>query len=182
MPELPKLTTIVYLVESAKRYTTGSLPDIQHQSLPMPFPGPEGLRVAFLYCPSAIIESGRGLQLRPPRYIAFFMAETGAFDELKLFAPEEWGLSAPEEGWIGSYLTPAERMDPEFLTKLIRLWQRYDTILPSFAIAKTDVSAEAKRAAKQFTTMFEDVAESVLIPYYRAVGKEFFSWLNLVGA
>lgn len=181
MSELPKLMSIVHLVESAKRYTTGALPDIQHQSLPIPFPSPEGLRIAFLYCSSAIVEPGKGLQLKQPGYIAFFIAETGAFDELKLFTPEEWGLPA-EEGWMGSYLTPAERMDPEFLTKLIRLWQRYDAILPSFAIAKTDVSAEVRKAATQFFRMFEDVTESALMPYYQAVAKEFLSWLNLVGA
>lgn len=181
MPELPKLASIVRMVESAKNYTTGALPDIQHQSWPLPCPGTEGLRIAFLYCRAAIIEPGEGLQLRPPGYIAFFLAETGLFDELKIFAPEEWGMLPAEDAWIGRYLTPVERMEPEFLTKQIRLWTRYDTILPAFSINQTDVTAEVKRAAKQFTPMFEDVAETVLLPYYRGVGKDFFEWLNQIG-
>ena len=178
--KLPNLQSVVRLIQSASLYTGGALLDQNHQSYPIPCPGAEGLMAAFLYCTAAIVKPREGILLKPPRYIAFFNTETGAFEELKLFSPQEWGLPPVEEEWLGSYLTPAERLSAEFLTKQIRLYQAYDLLMVPFASGQTSISDNERRSAIGFKTLFIEISEKPLLPYYQTIGNQFFAWLDLV--
>jgi hypothetical protein len=176
--ELPKMTSIVQIIKAAALYPTVAMPDENHPSYPIPTPGAEGLRIAFLYCSAAIVEPQKGLQMKPPKYIAFFQAETGMFDELKAFIAEEWDLNPTQETWLGNYLTLPERQAPEFLTKQIRLYQSYDLLMVPFASGQAFLSDKERKAAIEFKALFEEISEKPLLPYYQAVGKQFFTWLD----
>jgi hypothetical protein len=120
------------------------------------------------------------LQIYPPTYIAFFQAETGTFEELKSVTPAEWGLDAPNDQPLGSYLGPAHRLTPEFLTKQVRLYQDYDLLMGPFAASLSVVSEEVKEGAIEFKSLFPQVAEVPLGPYYQALGQNFFSWISRI--
>jgi hypothetical protein len=177
-----EIHSVVHLTNMARRYLASALAPEFLQSQPIPVPGPKALRVAFLFGKGMIIEPGEGLQLMPPSYLGFLNAVTGDVEELRAVTPGELGQKHKEEELIGRYLTLPERMMPEFLTKQARLQQVYDTLLPAFAGLKPGDSAEVKRAAGEFKTLFAQVSEGPWLPYYQAVGKQFFAWLEKAGA
>lgn len=173
--------SIVPLINSAFLYTAGSLP-CNYQSYPVLYPTPQGLWVAFLYLEAKVIEPKQGLCIKPPRYIAFYSALTGRFEELKQFQPEAYGLPPAADEWIGRCLTPAERMAPEFMTEQIKLYQFYDDLLPLFCEEPPRTDAGTPAAAAAFTRQFERLAEQPLMPYYKGVGSLFFKWLKKTSA
>ncbi|MCP3952593.1 MAG: hypothetical protein GY697_10320 [Desulfobacterales bacterium] len=173
--------SIVSLIRSASRYTGGSLP-CNYQSYPVPFPTVRGLWVAFLYAKAEIVEPQQGLCIKPPQYIAFYSAQTGRFEELKQFQPQEYGLPAAADEWIGRCLTPAERMAPEFLTEQIKLYQFFDDLLPPFSDDPPRTDAGTPAAAAAFKEQFDRLAEQPLMPHYKGVGSHFFKWLKKISA
>src|SRR5271154_5827342 len=107
---LPSFVSVVKLIQKAELHPGGALPTLTHRSYPIPCAGANGLRVAFVYAPAAIVEAQAGLQIYPPTHIAYFQAETGMFEELKAVTPGELGLNAPQDRSLGVYLTPAHRL------------------------------------------------------------------------
>jgi hypothetical protein len=177
---LPPLVSIVKLVQRAEVHPGGALPPNSHRSYPIPCAGTEGLRVGFLYAPATVVEPQAGLQIYPPTYVAFFHAETGMFEELKSVTPAEFGLNVPLDQPLGTHLTPAHRLSAEFLTKQVRLYQDYDLLMAPFAASLSVVSEEVKRSAIDFKSLFPQVAELPLRPYYQALGEHFFSWISRI--
>ena len=176
--QLPQLKSIVTLIETAALYPAGALREENYQSYPVPTRGPDGLRVAFLYCIAAIEEPRQGLRISAPKYVAFLQPETGMFEELRVASPADFGLAAVEDRWLGTYLTLAERQAPEFLTKLARLYQDYDLLMAAFAASLPAVPPETRKAAAEFSSLFPAVVEKALLPYYQVLGKHFFAWLR----
>jgi len=172
--------SIVQIIEQARLYPAAVQPLGTHQSYPVPVQGDQGLRLAFLYCKAMIVRPREGLQLWPPNYIAFMVAGTGRFDQLKAVAARDFGQTYTMDQPIGVYLTAAERLADSFLTKQARLYQTYDQLLPAFARRTNAVPSEVKQAADEFRSLFPEVAEAPLLPYYQHVGSEFFDWLTRV--
>lgn len=177
----PTLMTIMSLVDMARLHPGRALPAEYHQSHPIPISASDGLRVAFLYCEASVVTPGEGLQLKPPSYVAFLHAETALFEELRAITPRELNLQHAADTVIGSYFTPFERMIPDFLTRQVRLYQAYDFLLGPFAAAETRVSPEVQKASAIFKTLFPQITEASLLPYYQAFGREFFGWLSRIG-
>jgi hypothetical protein len=180
--KLPELKSVAKLIEFARRYSGAVMPPMSHQSLPIPSPGMKGLRVAFLYCTATIIKPKEGLQMQTPAYVACLDAETGKFEEIKAIVPAEYGQKHQAGEVIGSCLTPPERLLPEYLTKQVKLFEAYDALLPPFAAGMAQVGAEVKKAAADFQTLFGQISEGPLAPYYQGVGKQFFDWLKKAAA
>src|SRR2546421_13121670 len=97
--------SVVHLTALAHRYPAHALSPEYHQSQPIAVPGPQGLRVAFLYGKAMIVEPGEGLQLTSPSYLAFLNAVTGDFQELRALTSGELGQKHKEGERIGRYLT-----------------------------------------------------------------------------
>jgi len=148
-----------------------------HQSLPIPLLQEGVLRVAFLYAPAEVREPGQGLSLEAPRFIARFTVHSGDFEELIPVSAAELGIDASDTDAIGTYLTTSERVTPEFLTKLLRLYQAYDRLLPAFAEAERD-DVTVSPVAREFIELFFAVSERPLHPYYREIGRQFFTWVS----
>jgi len=175
-----ELMSVVQLTTVARVYPAGALPAGTHQSYPIPLPDPKGLRMAFFFCRAEIVTPRAGLQLWPPSYVAFLNARTGKFQELRAVTPKEYGQRHAEDKPMGPYLTLPERMAPEFLTAQVRWCQAYDEIIPAFLAGLVKPAPEVRQSVAEFRALFPQVTEPPLLPYYQALGKEFFGWLNRV--
>jgi hypothetical protein len=69
----------------------------------------------------------------------------------------------------------------EYLDKRKRLFELYDNLLPEFAARAMRSTPAAHRQAAEFVALFSQLMEPPLIPYYQAVGKEFFDWVRRLG-
>src|SRR5262249_42215766 len=144
------------------------MPKATHQSFPIPVRNPAGLRVAFLFCKGTMVLASKDFQLWPPSYVAYLIAETGKFQELKAATPKDFGQKHAEDKPIGPYLTTAQRSTPEFMTKQALFYQAYDALLPNFAAGMNKATPDIKKAANEFKQLFAEVTEQALKPYYVA--------------
>jgi hypothetical protein len=174
-----QIKSLEYLIAQARFHPAGALPTETHQSFPVPVPSAKGLRVAFLYCTSRASPQ-EGVLLLPPGYLAYLDAASGKFEELKAVTPAEFGQPHVGNEFIGHYKPAEGTTIEEFSTMARQLFQDYDLLMPAFAAADTNISAEVKRAAAEFRTLFPRVTEAPLQPYYQAVGHEFFAWLSKI--
>jgi hypothetical protein len=176
MPNGPlKLKPVVELIQSA-RQAGMALPDETHLSYPVPVPRPGGLAIDFLYCPCHFV-AYQGLFLAPPAHAAQINAETGKCEELKAVTPAAYGRRDPPDRDLGKYEMPPGMKAEEFVAQQKRLYELYDQLLPAFAAGQQGASADVRKAAAEFQTLFARITEAPLQPYYQAVGKDFFDWL-----
>jgi hypothetical protein len=62
-----------------------------------------------------------------------------------------------------------------------RLLDTYEVLVPIYARGETFLAtADVQHAASDFQRFFPIVAHTPLLPYYRALGKDFFTWLDRV--
>ena len=122
------------------------------------------------------------MQIYPPEYIASFHAGTGMFTELRAVHAGELGLPVGTGQSLGTYLTAAHRLAPEFLTKQGRLYQDYDLLMDPFATSRSGLAPAERAAAMEFKSLFPQVVESPLVPYYQVLGKDFFAWIGRVAS
>jgi hypothetical protein len=175
------LLKVSKIVEFATIYPAAVMEDLAHQSLPVPVFTPKGFCMAFIYCHAELASDGQGMQLWPPDHQALMNAETGRFEELRTVASTTYDQSHAMTKPMGACPGEPQREQDEYLNKLVALYQAYDAILPSFAASPYAMPAAARPAAREFERLFADVAEKPLLPYYRAVGHEFFRWLGSEG-
>lgn len=176
MPPSEKMMEIKKLIEQARFHPAAAMPTETHQSYPIPLKFGDRLRVAFLYCPSRVSPQF-GLQLVAPNYIATLDVESGKFEEMRAAAPNDFGQPHKEAELIGKYPMP-EGMNPEqFIAAQAELYRAYDILLPMFA-GNAVVPADVKDTARRFKSLFSQIAEPPLLPYYQSVGKEFFAWVE----
>lgn len=174
----PQLLPLVKMSELARIHPAQALPVGMHQSYPVPVAGGRGLRIGFFYCMAMITRPEEGYQLWPPSYLALLDPASGKFLELKAVQPKELGLGHADDRPLGPYLSPPQRMAPEFLGKVVRWYQAYDALLPLFAEGVATLPPPAREAATTFKSLLPEVTEAPLLPYYRAVGAEYFAWLD----
>jgi hypothetical protein len=176
---LPKLKEVVRLIKVGSLHAKGALPAENYQTYPIPVPGPCGLQVAFLYAVAEVVVAPRrSLAVRSPRYIGFVDAEAGRFEELRVFHAAEVGLGHLEEQLLGLCPGEDEWEAPEVLEREARLYRGYDALLGPFAAGLDPLPVEVKRAAADFAAVFMSLAEAPLMPFYDAVGRTFFRWIE----
>jgi hypothetical protein len=137
--------------------------------------------MGFFYCRAEIVRPREGLQLWPPNYVAFLNAGTGKFEQLKAVTPKDFDQRHDQDKPMGAYLTLPERLDAEFLTMQVRWYQAYDELLPAFMAGLVDLGPPIQQNVAEFKALFPKVTEAPLLPYYEALGREFFGWLQAVG-
>ena len=173
-----KLLGVSKIIQLAKLYPAAVMPELTHQSLPIPVATPKGLCLTFLFCHAEIEESSKGYQLWPPNHRASMNAETGKFEELATVTPSSFNQPHPTDKPIGSYPHVAERMEDAFLNLLVSFYQAYDAVLHAFAGGEPPTSPNARPAAQEFARLFAEVSEKPLLPYYQVIGKDFFRWMS----
>lgn len=174
----PRIVPMVNLVRKAGVYPGGLFEAGTYQSYPIPVPGPERLRVAFLFGESAVVGPSAGLQLGVPRYVGLLDAESGKFVELRGLTEEELGAVSVRDGWIGRGRSLDEQRSPEYLGQKLRLLQALDALLPGFAVGEPEPGRYAPEAVEEFASLFRRISEEPLHPYYRVVGARFFAWFT----
>ena len=171
-----QLESVVDLIMSTRAYAA-TLPIEYRQSLPIPQAPDQGLQVAFLFCLSRLV-IGEGAWLLPPGYQALVNAETAEFISLKAVTPSDFDQQDAEDKFLGAYNLPKDMTTEKYYAREARLLELYDALLPYFAAGSTEVPAEIKTMAEEFTAIFARISEPPLAPYYQAAGKEFFAWLR----
>lgn len=154
----------------------GAAGDGMRQSLPIPHKAPNGLRVDFFFCP-ALARPQQPIVLYPPIFLTTLHADSGQLDMLRSVEPRNFGQAHGRDDPIGTFGMPSGMTVDEFIEKRSTLYETYDVLLPAFARGVTPGDPKLKRAAQDYTTLFELLSEPPLLPYYRAVGAEFFAWV-----
>lgn len=152
---------------------SGTVPDEDRESLPIPVRHGGSLYVLFLFFPS-INRPGQPSQLGAPAYVATLRAADGHLESLQ-------SLGASGGGTIGSFGLPEGMTAPEYLERQQELFAAYDVLLPAFERGDTDLGASGREWAAYGRQLFDIVSEPPLRPYYAQYGAEFFAWLARIG-
>lgn len=102
--------------------------------------------------------------------------------------PDYFGLSAPPLRKVGrEQLHALGRLDeprqpPEAWRAPMaeRIHDAVDLLLPPFADQQQALSGKAATAAGEFRDLFPELCEPGLLPYYKAMAKDFFAWVEKV--
>lgn len=145
------------------------------QSLPVPVRTEGSVRIAFLYTPARALPNVT--RLGSPNQVVWFDAD-GRLVAIESVTPQTFGQSAMAGQSMGEFRLPPSMTATEYLTERDRLFVLYDQLVPAWA-GHTELSADAQRgAAQEFLRLFADVAEPPLLPYYEALGADFFHWMH----
>lgn len=167
MKDLPSLSPASNASRFASRLTT-SLPGLAHAALPLPVPSPEGMLWVVGLAPSEVDPDTSALRIGAPSYLSSFRADFGDFTELAPISPEP-----PAGSWLGELLDLDERR-----SRHQGLFELYGKAVPSFAAGPRALTTAARRAAVEIQTLFPSAAEPPLLPFYHALGRRFFAWLD----
>lgn len=177
---VPPLKPVRELHALAQSGPGGRLPDETHQSLPIPLPATERApKVAFLFLPSRLV-FGTGLILTAPTHRANLDASSGevlAFDRV---VPADLGVPDEPGKDLGRFGLPKGVSSEDFLKARDALNEACDELLgPWFAgEAAAEAGRGARAAAARYSRAFGIVSEPPLAPYYAAVGRAFFRWVE----
>lgn len=81
---------------------------------------------------------------------------------------------------VGRFDDPRQPPEPWRAPMRERIHDAVDVLLPFFADGAQALPPEAAKAAREFRDMFPELCEPGLLPYYKAVAKDFFAWVETV--
>lgn len=172
----PPLEPVARVAALHARLARGAAPGCDHAGLPVPVPGPDGMRIATLLAATEpVVETG-ARRIQAPRYLVSARADTGDFVELAAVTPRDLGVAQDPEAWLGE-LPPGDRGEQR-----ARLLDLLDAALPAYATGRAAAASSVKSAARELKKLWDDAAEPPLHPYYRALGRRFFEWLDRAAA
>jgi len=175
-----KYMKIKHLNRLALANAEGSVADVSiRQLLPIPVIHRDGLRIVFLICPALAIPK-QPVKMAPPQYMLSLNAVTGEREEFHAVTSRDFGLSHQRNELVGTFAIPDGMTASEFSHKLDRLFEIYDELLPVFVQNEMRLNDDIKKATKEFQQLFVIVSEPPMLPYYRAAGKDFFTWVDNV--
>jgi hypothetical protein len=158
-----------------------ALPNETHQSWPVPLLGAEGLRAAFLFAPFRL-DPGKGQILLPPSYVAQIDAATGTLLELRFVRPAELGQPDAPGTALGHYALPQGITVEEYDRREAHALGLLDTLVEPFVDGAARLDEPLAQAAGELRRLYWALTAAPLHPYYRAVGRRFFDWLDGVAA
>lgn len=173
------LLPIRRLIETARLHPGGAMPTESHRSRPVPMALGDAAAVAFLFAPTRL-QAGAGLWVFPPTYRAVINARTGTFDEMRRVGPADFGLDHDPGRALGTFGLAEGVTAEQYLALDERLLDAYDALMPWFfgGDPAARASATVRRLAEDFRSAFAVVGEGVLRPYYRSLGRPFFTWID----
>jgi hypothetical protein len=130
---------------------------------------------------SAVPAPGGDEQIYGPKVAAFVDPITAQVDHVKTLVTGD----VCAEGEVGRLLktTKSEKVDQDARERDQKdLDAAYDTLLPLFAASASSVPPEAAAAARRFKQLFPKVSIGALDPCYRALGHEWFAWIDRAAA
>ncbi len=169
------------LFEMARDRVLMDLPNETYQSYPILVPGgqdPEAGRAVFLYGGLRSVR-GKGRFFRAPYLRATLEARGGDLVSRDRVTPADLGVAHAPEETIGLHVLAKGLTPDEYADRRKRLFELYDRLAAAF-LEQREGRAE-RAAAAEFRGLFFTISEEPLAPYYRAVGRSFFSWAEQLG-
>ena len=163
------------LYQEARIKASSVVPDEARQSLPIPVMRNSRLQVDYLFAPNQL-SAVTGEMLFTPTWQISFDWKNGDLLELQKVSPAYYGIHQEAGQEIGRMSLP-EGMDAmEFLARRKRLLELCDHLFDAFASG--DTAPTNKEQAREYRSLFNDVSEPPLLPYYESRGREFFQWID----
>ncbi len=170
--------SVAHLCALGKTYVAGAMGPGVHQSFPLPVLLERKLAVLFLFSRAEIVEPKAGCQIWPPQRLAYLCATTGNVLQVRSLDRGAAAAQNSSEAPLGSWLTPVDRMQDEFLTLQSQLLQSLDAVLPAFALSAA-VGAEQQPAFRLLRDRLVGFLEPPLLPYYKSYAGPFLQWLGV---
>jgi len=166
-----------HLNKLARMRSSGAVPEQYRQSLPVPILRDGSTWLAFFYCPSMFLP-GKPVQLKAPRFRLTLDPRTGSLVELKAVTAREFGIRDTGDHFIGTFGLPQGMTAADYMAKLARFCTLLDQLLPLYGGPAPSASPSLKRISNELHHLFLELSEPPLHPYYQALGKDFFTWLD----
>jgi hypothetical protein len=156
-----------------------SLVDETHFTIPMPVGPPKSRRIGVLACPETLVPD-RKLRFLAPDYVIYLSADDGQFLQMKAVEPSDFGQSHQPGELIGGWGVDQLPNTPDEISQMWKDWiATIDRLLPVYLFERRP-TAEDRQTAREFFRLFDIISEVALRPYYRALAKEFFAWLEQI--
>ena len=147
------------------------------QSLPVPTRHQNQMAIAFMFC-SWIIRPGP-LRIWPPSEVAWLDPVSGKFITSVKVSPADFGqthsANEPMKGEEGKLSGVSVE---SFIEMRNRLFALYDVLFEVWATNPSTRSSALQSAAREFLKIFDQISEPPLRPYYDALGREYFEWVQ----
>jgi hypothetical protein len=174
----PRLKPMAELFEDARAAIQLALSNETYQSYPILLPprqrgGPP--LAAFLYGVSRSIRA-KGRYFVAPNLLATLDATSAVVESRKEVIPRDLGVAQKPGELIGLHALAQGMTPEEYAARRTRLFELYDRLADAFV--KGDDAHRHTRQATEFHTLFFRLSEAPLAPYYRSVGRAFFSWVQ----
>jgi hypothetical protein len=164
------------LIQAARAQPAKSFPLETFQSYPIPVRSNGALLVRFLYGPQQA--RPRMVDLTVPTHVAEIDGRSGRLIGIRRFRPADFGLQDSPGSPLGTDTLPPGVSTEEYLAQRVRLLRAYDILLPAYSSGGVPDSEEVRKAAVEFRLLFPLVAERPMLPIYRAVAADFFTWIG----
>jgi hypothetical protein len=174
--EVAGTMTFEELFRKMQSQTAGLLGDGYRQALPLPVRHGDTVSLNVIIAPSLIREP-EGTIIYPPSYLGVFDRSDGSLLKLSAVEPSDFGQSHPTQEPLGVANMPEGMTFEQFMNLRAELFSAYDLLVPAFSGKEARLDKPQYEAAQRFLTLFPQLSEAVLKPYYEHVGKEFFGWL-----
>jgi hypothetical protein len=99
---------------------------------------------------------------------------------MKNVTPAALGVNDEPGKMLGRFGLPERMTSDQYLAEQGRLYESYDFLLPIWAsgLKLEEASDQPRAVSHEFRRLFATVSEPPLEPYYRAVGRDFFGWID----
>lgn len=150
------------------------VPEQSRQSLPIPARLARGLHVGFMFAPSQALPGVN--RLAPPNWVVWLVPSTGTLAVLQPVTPSTFGLQHDPRQMIGEFRLPAGMNAESYLAERHKLLDLYSTLVLAWDGGLPSQAPGLQAPAAEFLRLFGQLSEPPLIPYYHALGMEFFDW------
>ena len=164
------------LMRLGRVHVMPKVPEQSRQSLPVPVRSQQALRIGFFYAPALILPGVN--RLAPPHFVAYLDAATGALLEITPVTPKHFGMSHAENTPIGDFRLPESMNAQAYLLERERLFGLYSNLVPPWLDAVAPGRSDLRVLAQEFLRSFGVISEPPLIPYYHALGRDYFDWVR----
>lgn len=154
------------------------VPEQSRQSLPVPMRAENAWRAAFLYAPAQILPGVN--RLAAPNFVAYLDPIGGSLLELVPVTPKDFGLTDKAGELIGEFRLPQGMNANEYLLERERLFGLYANLVRPWLDGAKPGPSDLRLRAQEFLRSFAVVSEPPLIPYYHALGRDYFDWVRKI--
>ena len=166
------------LLEIAGSTVSKVLPDETAESLPVATKSGTAIQMVILYYDESMIP-GKEI-VYPPHHIIVIDTSSGKIIRFDSCTPSKLGVDKPadipEEGFG---LDPKLSAD-DFWKKRDRFLELSPIVWKLFKLNPAKSDSKAIQIIREYYSIFKEIAKKPLIPYYHAVARDFFKWLDLM--